>query len=127
MTQEELPKHELLLKLLKMTASSNDAEALVAIRKANQLLATASWDWERLLAGKITVVGDPFGNMQRPQASQSTGIPREAPRAPSPRPAPQPAPYSRSFTAQRATAQGNMQSRRRAKPVLNYSDIFGGA
>jgi hypothetical protein len=118
MTQE-LPKHELLLKLLKMTASSNDAEALAAIRKANQLLAIASWDWDRLLAGKITVVGDPFGNLHRPQASQSTEMPREAPRAPSPRPAPQ-----QAFNTQRAAAQGN---RRRAKPVINYSDIFGGA
>jgi hypothetical protein len=36
-TGSDLPKHELLLKLLKMTTSSNDAEALVAMRKANQL------------------------------------------------------------------------------------------
>lgn len=126
MTQVELPKHELLLKLLKMTASTNDAEALVAIRKANQLLATASWDWDRLLAGKITVVGDPFGNLHRPRANQSAVMPCEAPRAPPPRPAPQQAPRSASF-GPRATAQGNMQSRRRAKTVINYSDIFGGA
>lgn len=124
----ELPKHELLLKLLKMTASSNDAEALVAMRKANQLLATAGWDWDRLLAGKITVVGDPFGNLHRPQAQQSTVMPREAPRAPTPQqPVSQQAPHPASFAAQRATAQAYMQSRRRAKLVISYSDIFGGA
>lgn len=90
----ELPKHELLLKLLKMTASTNDGEALVALRKANQLLASAGWDWDRLLAGKITVVGDPFGGLQRPHAQQSPVpaaayyAPRQQPPQP---PAPQPA------------------------------------
>lgn len=62
---ETLPKQELLIKLLKMT-TAGDAEALVAIRKANELLASAGWDWEKLIHGKIVVVGDPFGNLQTP-------------------------------------------------------------
>ena len=117
----DLPKHELLLKLLKMTTSSNDAEALVALRKANQLLASAGWDWDRLLAGKITVVGDPFGNLQRPIFSQSSMPPREAPRAPQ-------GPRPDQFAQQRAAAQANIQQERgRAKATpLDYSQIFGG-
>ncbi len=121
---QEVPKHELLLKLLKMTASNNDAEALVAIRKANALLASAAWDWDKLLSGKITVVGDPFGNLQRPEAkapvapSAYAQPPRHAP----PRPA---APRQPDFTQQRASAQANMQSRRTRKPTVAYDDIFG--
>ena len=49
--QDELQKHHLLLKLLKMTTSDNDGECLVSIRKANGLLREAGWDWDRLLAG----------------------------------------------------------------------------
>lgn len=63
---EELQKHQLLVKLLKMTTSAVDAEALVAMRKANQVLADAGWDWDRLMAGKITVVGDPFAGLGDP-------------------------------------------------------------
>jgi hypothetical protein len=46
---EELPNLTLLIKLLKMTTSSHDAEALLAIRKANEQLAKFGGDWERLL------------------------------------------------------------------------------
>lgn len=63
---EPIQKHQLLVKLLKMTTSQNDGEALTAIRKANDLLASAGWDWDRLMAGKITVVGDPFANLGDP-------------------------------------------------------------
>lgn len=40
---------ELLLKLLRMTTSQHDGEALVAIRKANAMLAAEKKDWEDLL------------------------------------------------------------------------------
>lgn len=63
----ELQKHQLLVKLLKMTTSAVDAEALVAMRKANALLTEAGWDWDRLMAGKITVVGDPFAGLGDPR------------------------------------------------------------
>lgn len=68
---EELQKHQLLVKLLGMTTSSNDGEALVAIRKANELLTNAGWDWTRLMAGKITVVGDPFADLGDPGFSRA--------------------------------------------------------
>lgn len=82
-----LPKQELLLKLLKMTTSPNDGEALTAVRKANELLATAGWDWDKLIHAKITVVADPFASIpEPPRAEESWSRPR----------APQPPPPSRA-------------------------------
>lgn len=86
---EELQKHQLLVKLLKMTTSAVDAEALVAMRKANQLLADAGWDWDKLMAGKITVVGDPFANLGDPTPKVETyaePAPRYKPQPTSPPP-----------------------------------------
>jgi hypothetical protein len=71
---EELPKQELLLKLLKMTTSSNDAECLVAIRKANAVLKGANWDWDKLIAGKIKVIADPFSSISTPPSSGGMNI-----------------------------------------------------
>lgn len=51
-----------LIKLLKMTTSSNDAEALVAARMANEQLQKLGWDWEKLLTQRVTVVADPFND-----------------------------------------------------------------
>lgn len=84
---EKLPKHELLLKMLKMTTSDNDGQALVAIRKANALMESAGWDWDRLFAGKITVVADPFASISTPKARQGDGPSYRSGEAP-PRPAP---------------------------------------
>lgn len=97
---------ELLIKLLKMTSSSNDGEALIAMRKANEAVARFT-DWDTLLRGKITIVEDPFNSIDRP--ARSNGATTKAPppppaswgqRAPAPtpppsrpaRPAPKPAP-----------------------------------
>jgi hypothetical protein len=93
----ELPKQELLIKLLNMT-TAEDNVALVAVRKANALLADAGWTWEQLLRGKITVVEDPFNNLGNPFAAAgpvsrpTTPPPQPArPRAPTPPPQPKPA------------------------------------
>jgi hypothetical protein len=69
-----LPKEQLLLKLLKMTTSSNDGEALAAIRKANQLMASVRWDWDKLFEGKIKVVANPFANIPTPTARDVGGM-----------------------------------------------------
>lgn len=89
------PSLTLLIKLLKMTTSSHDAEALVACRKANAELQKFGGDWDTLLRGKVTVIGDPFANLHkpdvgatRPPAPQAPPPPRPAP--PPPRPQPQP-------------------------------------
>jgi hypothetical protein len=81
---------ELLIKLLKMTTSSNDAEALLASRKANEQLLKFGGDWEALLHGKVTVIADPF-TAPPPTVEQTT---RRAapPPPPPPRPAPPPPP-----------------------------------
>ena len=79
---DELPKQELLKKLLKMTTSANDGEALIAIRKANDLLRTAAWDWDKLIDGKIRVVEDPFAAMARPKKAEMAAPPPPSPPPP---------------------------------------------
>jgi hypothetical protein len=60
------PSLTLLTKLMKLTTSSNDSEALLAMRKANEQVAKFGGDWETILKGKITVIGDPFASVTRP-------------------------------------------------------------
>jgi hypothetical protein len=76
---------DLLIKLLKLTASPHDAEALAAARKANAILTLAEWQWESLLRGKVTIIGDPFGSVVAPQA-QGAGFVPPTGRSPSPSP-----------------------------------------
>lgn len=99
----ELPKQELLIKILGMTTSDNDGQALVAIRKANALLDAAGWTWERLIQGKITIVEDPFNGAGDPFAAMFTTKPAApAPprqRAPGFAPASPPPPPNRPWTA----------------------------
>lgn len=74
---------DLLIKLLKMTTSSNDAEALLFVRKANDKLKEIGWDWDRLLRGKITIIADPFDSVPVPQKKQEDSYrPQAAPPAP---------------------------------------------
>lgn len=110
MSDDKLPKQDLLLKILNMTTSDNDNMSLVSIRKANALLAEAGWSWEKLLAGKIVVVADPFSNLQAPpkRDEDDDGLARR-PRNPSPPARPQPHQPKSSFFGQnvppRATPQ----------------------
>lgn len=97
---EQIQKHLLLVKLLKMTTSSNDGEALVAVRKANQLLAEAGWDWDRVMAGKITVVGDPFAGLARPAP------PQQPQQRQTPQPASQPSGWARASQSVASNVQG---------------------
>lgn len=97
MRDETIPKNELLIKLMGMTGSSSDAEALVAIRKANELLKAAGWDWDRVLRGKIKVVESPFLGKDNPFARRAPAVDPVAaapvrPRAPQWRPTPPPPP-----------------------------------
>jgi hypothetical protein len=73
---EELPKQELLIKLLKMTTSDNDGESLTALRKANEFLKTAGWDWEKLVRGRITVIADPLPEPHRTPPQQRRRLSR---------------------------------------------------
>lgn len=65
-------KLDLLIKVLGMTTSSADGEALSAVRRANSMLKSAAISWETLLRGKVTVVADPFANIPTPSAPQPT-------------------------------------------------------
>lgn len=110
---------ELLIKLLKLTTSSNDSEALLSCRKANEQLAKFGGDWEALLRGKVTVIADPFTaappnsdqihrrTSTAPSAPPPPAPPRPAPTAP-PRtpsaPPPQPSYYQQARQKQRAYA-----------------------
>lgn len=61
------PRFELLIKLIKLSTSSNDSEALLAIRKANDIVREHfKGDWEALLRGKITIIADPFFSLKEP-------------------------------------------------------------
>jgi hypothetical protein len=52
---------DIFIKMLGMTTSDNDGQALVAIRKANQYLSEKlRSDWEAFVRGKIKVEADPF-------------------------------------------------------------------
>lgn len=78
-------KLETLIKVLMMTTSDTDGEALAAIRRANSMLRTAHVDWDALLRGKVTVVADPFDSIAAPRKATSSVPPRTPP---PPRPAP---------------------------------------
>lgn len=81
---------DLLIKLLNLTTSSQDGEALVAIRKANEQLSRFNATWESLIRSKVTIVADPFSGT--PSQAQPTFQSRPAPAATPPRPAPPPPP-----------------------------------
>src|SRR5262245_56038181 len=52
---------ELFIKLLGMTTSDNDNQALLATRKVNEYLKNKlNSDWESFVRGKIKVEADPF-------------------------------------------------------------------
>jgi outer membrane biosynthesis protein TonB len=93
-------RFELLIKLLKLTTSSNDAEALLAMRKANAIASEAEFDgWERILRGHVKVIADPFVHIKAappppPPPSppkrpyQGAPPPRSQPYSPNPQPHP---------------------------------------
>lgn len=94
----ELPKQLLLAKLLGMTDSASDNEALSAIRQANRLLKSAGWTWEQLIREKIKIVENPFAGLGDPLSDRpaeggfKTATPPSAPPTPKPPPQPKPKP-----------------------------------
>lgn len=106
---EKVPKEELLLKMLNMTTSDNEGVTLVAIRKANELLTSAGWSWEKLLAAKITVVADPFAALATPKAGKNQ--PSYTPPPPRDAAAPPPPPW-----------RGASTPPPKPKPSIPYSD-----
>lgn len=81
---------ETLIKMLGMTTSDNDHQALVAIRAANRALLRAGTDWSSLLRGKLTILGDPFVGMSAPEPQRAAPPPPPRPQAPAAPIPPQP-------------------------------------
>lgn len=85
-----------LIKLLGMTTSANDGEALAAMRLANRELLKFNASWEELLRGKVTIVSDPFADIPAPpsaaprQAPPDFHTPKAAPSVPKRPPPPKP-------------------------------------
>jgi hypothetical protein len=52
----ETPDYKMFLKLLNLTTSQYDGEALNAIRMANAVLARTNQTWEDLLKGKVVMI-----------------------------------------------------------------------
>jgi hypothetical protein len=138
MTIESKPSHEpprqdILIKLLKMTTSSNDGEALTAIRKANAVLTAGGWDWDKLFARKIVIVEDPFSKIPDPFAGRRTpaefaDVPRKAPPTAPPRPAPTPPPgrfYANPNPNPTPPPRQTAQPQPRA-PYSNKENMYGG-
>jgi len=92
MADTDPPNLGLLIKLLKLTTSSSDAEALSAMRKANEQLAKFGGCWERLLTSHVTVIGDPFVGIATPPPRAPISEPPRPPRTAPPRTAPPPPP-----------------------------------
>lgn len=63
--------YAMFLKLMNLTQSSYDGEALNAIRMANAVLARTNQTWDDLLAGKIVMIAPITG---APTVRQSSGI-----------------------------------------------------
>lgn len=108
----------LLCKLLKMTTSNNDGEALVAIRKANEQLAKVGGDWEKLFFGKVTVIADPFENLRKPPPAKAPygDVARPVPQPPWTQPAPAPPPGSGFTTTYPQSKPRQPYTPRRGKP-----------
>lgn len=91
-------KLDTFIKVLLMTTSDTDGEALAAIRRANSMLRNAHIDWDKLLRGKVTVVADPFNDIPAPRSKPPVSTdytytppqPRQPPRPPRPQYRPQP-------------------------------------
>lgn len=77
---------EHIIKFLGMTQSSNDAEAVMFMRKANERLKAAGWDWDKLLRGKVTIIEDPFKSVPVPRRREAEPEPYNPPPQPAPEP-----------------------------------------
>ena len=101
-------KLDLFIKVLLMTTSDTDGEALAALRRANAMLRSANVDWDKLLRGKVTVVADPFANIPAPNTHKSS----IKPKAPSPPRPPTPTPsYNRPIRPTYSPKQANNTNR----------------
>lgn len=85
-----------LIKLLNLTTSPNQGEALSAVSMANNLVAKLGTTWDELLTGKVTLIADPFTSIPEPPKSAASAPPAYTPSPPPPhvrrQPPPRPGP-----------------------------------
>jgi hypothetical protein len=74
-----------LIKIMGMTTSDNDGQALVALRTANKQLAKMGTDWATILRGKVRIIADPFASVAAAPPRTPTPAPTP-PRPPKPNP-----------------------------------------
>jgi hypothetical protein len=98
---------DLLIKIMSMTTSDNDGQALVAMRKANEQLKKWGWTWESILRGKISVAANPFVNVAMEDLLKKANGQAQPP-SPSPS-------YAPSYTPP--------PPRKPKKPKVNLSDL----
>lgn len=82
---------DMLIKLMGMTTSSSDNEALNALRLANKWLSNKGHNWHDLLQDKVKLEADPFTLAAQVRPKQHTQPPPQY-RAPKPPPPPPPPP-----------------------------------
>jgi hypothetical protein len=81
--QSDPPNLDTIIKLMGMTGSMHDPEALTALRMATAQLKKWGWTWESILRGKIKIMPDPFASIPMP-AAQTGGSMHHAPAPPPP-------------------------------------------
>lgn len=69
--KDDPPDLDTIIKLMGMTGSSHDAEALSALRMATARLKKWGWTWEAMLRGKVKVMPNPFAGIPTVVAGQS--------------------------------------------------------
>ena len=104
---EDKPTLEKLIKLMKLTSSPNESEAMSALAIAQRFVEKLG-GWESLLRGKVKIIQDPFANMPPPEENYrkrepSSGFPKAPPKPgsnppPPQRPIPQPQTPPRYYT-----------------------------
>lgn len=111
-----------LIKMMGMTTSDNDGQALVALRAANALLKKLNTDWDAVLRGKISIIADPFGDI--PVVQQAPKPPPEPPR---PTPQQTPGPWSKPAPNPFRRTQGSAASPQGSHTTPGAAPGFGGA
>ena len=79
-------KFETFLNLMARTRSSNDAEALLAVRKANEFLDKMGLDWETMLRGKTKIANPKANGYAQPQPQPSAQSQQQPPSGTAPPP-----------------------------------------
>jgi hypothetical protein len=78
------PNLDIIIKLMGMTGSIHDAEALSALRMATAQLKKWGWTWDEMLRGKIKIMPDPFASIPTPTPGSAFSATSRAPAPPPP-------------------------------------------